>query len=172
MVDRGGLRTFARFLIVAFFVQMPSRQSEAQVTADVIGKAERSVVRIEIEGRKGEGLGSGFIVDESGVLITNSHVIAGASRAIAVFSDGVVKPIVGTRLIDPARDIAIAKIDGSGFVPLSLAGSNPRKGESVTALGAPMGLSFTATRGSKSTQPCRRETAADHSLMIAEMLLR
>ncbi len=114
---------------------------------DTIANAEKCVVRIEVHSGDGESLGSGFVVSGDGIIVTNSHVISGAQSAVAHFSNGYKQDIIATRLIDPNRDIAIAKIDGFGLQAIPLASSNPRKGETVMALGAPHGLSFTATRG-------------------------
>ncbi len=80
-------------------------------------------------------------------MITNCHVLAGASDAKVHFADGTSGEIIGTFLIDQARDIVVARISVAGKPVLPLASSLPRKGELVVALGAPHGLSFTATRG-------------------------
>lgn len=115
--------------------------------ADVIARCEQAVVRIEVEGNQGRSLGSGFLVDASGTLVTNTHVLAGALKAVAIFPNGQAHEIKGTLRIDPPYDICVAKIDGTGFSFLTLAGELPRKGERVTALGSPKGLSFSATTG-------------------------
>jgi hypothetical protein len=139
---------------------LPS-SARAQPTADTIEQAEKCLVRIEMEGSDGKGIGSGFIVDSRGILITNAHVLGGSSKATAAFPNGRKYPIFATRLIDHARDICIAKIEGNDFPYLTLRTTPPRKGESVTALGSPLGLSFTATRGIvsavRSAEEMRRE---------------
>lgn len=115
--------------------------------ADVIEQAEKSVVRIEVTSGDGESLGSGFVVDSMGTLVTNCHVLAGATSAMAFFPDGSRAPILGTKLIEESKDIAIAQIGNTSAPAISLASALPRKGERVTALGAPHGLAFTATTG-------------------------
>jgi len=115
--------------------------------ADTIAKCEDSVVRIEVSGLKGDGLGSGFVVSSSGMLVTNVHVLEGAERAIAFFKDDSAFEIEGTYFIDENRDICVAKISGKRFKAIELSDSLPRKGEQVVALGSPQGLSFSATRG-------------------------
>ncbi len=115
--------------------------------ADVITRSERSVVRIEVDGLGGAALGSGFVVGADGLMVTNVHVMAGASKAIAKFADGRSHEITGTYVIDVNRDICVARLAGSGFDPIILADALPRKGEQVVALGSPRGLSFSATRG-------------------------
>lgn len=119
----------------------------AQNLADIIEQAEKSVVRIEVAGNEGESLGSGFIIDNAGTMITNCHVLAGATSATAHFPNGTRGIVLETLLIDPNRDIAVAKISVSSAPAISLNTGLPRKGETVTALGSPVGLSFTATNG-------------------------
>ncbi len=118
--------------------------------ADVIERCEKSVVRIavqQIDGSKSEG--SGFVVAPN-TIATNVHVLMGAKEASATFPDGKRFTIVGTCRMDSARDIAIARIEGDGsdrLPALRLSTSTARKGETVVALGSPLGLSFTATSG-------------------------
>jgi hypothetical protein len=101
-----------------------------------------------VEGSEGEtSLGSGFVVDPTGTLVTNVHVLAGAQRATATFPNGTACEIRGTLLFDEARDICIAQLEGQDFPVLKIATALPRKGERITALGSPQGLSFSATTG-------------------------
>ena len=115
--------------------------------ADVIEQAEKSVLRIEVEGAQGDGLGSGYIVQDDGLFVTNVHVMAGASKAVAHFSNGETAKITGTYVIDENRDICVCQLEGSKYVPIPFSSGTPRKGASVIALGAPHGLSFSATTG-------------------------
>ena len=115
--------------------------------ANIIEQSEKSVVRIEVKGIEGDSLGSGFVVSKDGMLVTNVHVLAGAQKARAIFPNGNSYEIVGTLHIDANRDICVAKMNVENMTPILLADGLPRKGEPVTALGSPMGLSFTATRG-------------------------
>ncbi|WP_197355929.1 trypsin-like peptidase domain-containing protein [Aureliella helgolandensis] len=115
--------------------------------ADVIELAEKSVVRLEVRGVDGESLGSGFVVDTEGTFITNCHVLAGAHTAVAHFPNGISSTVTGTLLIDTSRDIVVGRLSGKDAPAISIANELPRKGERVTALGAPHGLAFTATNG-------------------------
>ena len=115
--------------------------------ADVIERCEKSVVRIEVDGVQGESLGSGYVVDAKGTVVTNVHVLAGAKKAKAVFADGKEVDIKGTWHYDKTRDICVAKLAKGKYEPIKIHSKLPRKGETVTALGAPRGLSFTATNG-------------------------
>ena len=115
--------------------------------ADVIERCEKSVVRIEVEGTQGDSLGSGYVIDAEGTIVTNVHVLAGAKEAQAVFADGKTVVIKGTLHYDKSRDICVAKLAKGEYQPIKVHSKLPRKGETVTALGAPRGLSFTATNG-------------------------
>lgn len=120
----------------------------AQDLADISEKAEKCVVRINIQSEDSGGHGSGFLVDEIGTIVTNCHVIAGASKATVVFSDNTSYEVEGTYHIDPQRDIAVLMLTNPPRRPcLKIAPQLPRKGETVTAIGAPHGLDFTVTRG-------------------------
>ena len=116
---------------------------------DLIERCEPSVVRIDVETNEGKGCGSGFVVDKSGIIITNYHVIAGARRAVCAFRDGSQATVEGFLMVDPLRDVAILKVNhpADKLFPIKLSASHPRKGEKVVAFGAPLGLSWTATEG-------------------------
>jgi len=96
------------------------------------------------------GGGSGVILRRDGVVVTNNHVIEGATEAVAQLSDGREFPC---RLIgrDPATDIAVLQMVGSPeeeFIPVKFGDSEGvRLGESVLAVGNPFGLSGTVTMG-------------------------
>jgi S1-C subfamily serine protease len=94
-------------------------------------------------------LGSGFIVDKAGHIVTNYHVIESGDEIHVGFSnqDTVVAEIVGT---DPSTDLAVLKVetDASALTPLPLGDSNDvRVGDPVVAIGNPFGLDRTATAG-------------------------
>ncbi len=102
----------------------------------------------EGEPRRREGAGSGVVISEDGYLLTNHHVIDGATRVIAVFSDKkeFEAEIVGS---DPKTDLAVLKVKGKeSFHAAALGDSDAlRVGESVIAIGNPFGLSHTVTKG-------------------------
>ena len=116
--------------------------------ADLIARVEPSVVRINVEKPLGDCTGSGFVVGEDGIVVTNNHVIRGAKTASVTFTDDHEADVSGVLFRDPERDIAILKIVGSDRFPSSaLASEMPKKGETVVAFGAPQGLSFSVTDG-------------------------
>ncbi len=141
-----GRPRFSRFVAAILFAS-PVLALAQDDLADVIERCEKSVVRIEVEGAEGASLGSGYVVDTDGTIVTNVHVLSGAQRAVAIFPNGDTHEVLGTLAYDEARDICVARIDATGLAVLPFAADPPRKGETVTALGSPRGLSFTATTG-------------------------
>jgi S1-C subfamily serine protease len=95
------------------------------------------------------GEGTGFIVDQDGHVMTNAHVVAGASTLSVLLMDGTIVPakVVGT---DPATDIAVlkAEIPASKMVVATLGDSSTvRPGETAIAIGSPFGLDHSVTAG-------------------------
>ena len=123
-------------------------------TADLVKLAEPSVVRIETNG----GVGTGFVVDGDGYILTNNHVVVGnsgrVSNAIRVtLSDGSIEAatVVGT---DARSDLALLKIERSGLKALSFADLDATLiGQDVVAIGYALDLqqgegpSYSVTRG-------------------------
>jgi serine protease Do len=94
-----------------------------------------------------EGKGSGFIVSSDGYILTNNHVVADADRVNVTLLD---KRVFKAKIIgrDPSTDVALIKIDGTGFPTVTLGDDgNERIGEWVLAIGNPLGLDFTVTAG-------------------------
>jgi len=94
-------------------------------------------------------LGSGFVWDTNGDIVTNNHVINGADKIEVTFSDGTIVPatLVGA---DPDSDLAVIKVDvaASQLHPVQLADSSAVKvGQLAVAIGNPFGLEGTMTTG-------------------------
>ncbi len=120
----------------------------ASPLADIIEKVEPSCVRIDVRTPMGAAIGSGFIMQEGDWVVTNHHVIAGATRGQVEFSDKTLAPIEGFLAYDERRDIAVLKIKlDKQRTPLTLSSGEARKGDAAIAIGAPQGLSFTTTEG-------------------------
>ncbi len=97
--------------------------------------------------RKQQSLGSGVIVDKTGLIVTNHHVIANASKITVTLSDKRRFParLLGT---DPDTDVAVLKIDAENLPILQWADSDKLQvGEIVLAVGSPFNLSSTVTQG-------------------------
>lgn len=93
------------------------------------------------------GMGSGVIISPDGYIISNNHVIAGATKLEVVLSNkkSYIANLVGT---DPTTDIALLKIEEKGLPYLNFANSdNVEVGQWVLAVGNPMGLNSTVTAG-------------------------
>ncbi len=93
------------------------------------------------------GLGTGFVVDKNGIILTNNHVIENAQEIEVQLSDQRHFPgkVVGT---DPRTDIAVVRIDAKGLRPLPLGDSDAIDvGDWVVAIGNPFGLSHTVSAG-------------------------
>jgi serine protease Do len=93
-------------------------------------------------------LGSGFIVDPSGLIVTNNHVIANAEQIAVTFSDNTTLQahVVGR---DPVSDLALLKVDAKTPLPAAQWGNSTkaRVGDWVLAIGNPFGLGGTVTSG-------------------------
>ena len=94
------------------------------------------------------GIGSGVVIDESGIILTNNHVVAGGGEVTVRTHDG--NEYVASQVwTDPKTDIAVVKIDGAeGLVAATLGDSESVEiGDWVIALGQPFGLESTVTAG-------------------------
>lgn len=104
-------------------------------------------------GRQVQSLGSGFVIDSSGIIITNNHVIEGADEITANFSDGsaLTATLIGT---DPKTDVAVLKVESEKpLVSVDFGDSKSmRVGDWVMAIGNPFGLGGTVTVGIISAQ--------------------
>jgi serine protease Do len=98
------------------------------------------------ERRAMTGEGSGFFISSDGYAVTNYHVVDHAKTVTVTTDDGTVHTanVVG---IDPRSDLALIKVDGSGFSYVNFANHAPRIGEWAVAVGNPFGLGGTVTAG-------------------------
>jgi S1-C subfamily serine protease len=101
------------------------------------------------EEQRQQALGSGFVIDTAGRIVTNFHVVQGAEQIEVSFSnrDSVRARVVGT---DPSTDLALLKVnvDARALRPLDLGNSDRvRVGDSVVAIGNPLGLERSVTAG-------------------------
>jgi serine protease Do len=97
--------------------------------------------------RRTQSLGSGLIIDPNGVVVTNAHVIEGASRILAILKDGreLEADVLGA---DHDADLAVLKVKAKGLPATPLGKSaDLMMGETVIAIGNPFGLSNTVTTG-------------------------
>jgi len=118
--------------------------------AHVVQVLGPAVAEIIVTLGSGSGIGSGFVIaHENGAsyLVTNNHVVAGATRVVVLMPDGqhFTASVQGT---DPIQDIAVVKVS-NGQLPLAHFGDSTRlvAGQQVVAIGSPLGNQSTVTAG-------------------------
>ncbi len=130
----------------------PVEALEQQLQA-IYQQVNPSVVHIRVRSGRGllqqESTGSGFVYDQQGHIVTNHHVVEGATTIIVTFADGTEVParIVGT---DPDSDLAVIRVDvpAASLRPAPLGDSGGvRPGQLAIAIGNPFGLEGTMTLG-------------------------
>lgn len=126
--------------------------------ADMIEQVLPAVVNVRVESVQfdplgeaqiGRGQGSGVVIDEEGIIVTNNHVVQGATEVDVVFTDdrGTMNgTVLGTA---PEKDLAVIQVEANGLTPIELGRSSSlRLGDDVVALGFPLGLGgTTVTKG-------------------------
>ena len=160
----------------------PTADGGTETFADVYARSYRSVVEITAagsetnetspfggpEGQQQRAQGSGFVYDRDGTVVTNQHVVDGASSVSVRFWDGTAHQaeVVGT---DPSTDLAVLKVDApeSLLEPLALGDSSALDvGDAVAAIGSPFGLEGTLTTGVVSA--LHRQMTAPNNFTITD----
>ena len=136
------------------FSELVRRQGPAVVNVRVFRSKTNESAELASERSKNSlqppreaGLGSGFVVDPGGVILTNGHVVANAEKIRVRFWDKRELPatVVG---VDPLTDVAVLKVEAENLPTAARGDSSQIKvGQWVLAIGAPMGLERTATQG-------------------------
>jgi serine protease Do len=127
----------------AFDQQIQLLKATQSDFSGIIGEVIKGVVSVTTD----KGSGTGFIVDSSGYIITNQHVISGSNFVKVITYDGTAYTanVIGS---DDFNDVALLKIGGNIFPKLDFADSDGVQiGEKVIAIGNPLGLSFSVTEG-------------------------
>jgi len=126
---------------------LSNKLSEIQVSSSDFSSIIEDVVKAVVNVRTNLGQGSGVIFDNNGYLVTNNHVINGATEINVVDYNGNSYNAVVKRT-DANSDLAVLKIEGNGFSYLDFEDiSNVHIGDRVIAVGNPLGLSFSVTEG-------------------------
>lgn len=124
------------------------KQTDQEVS-DLVDRIRPSLVKVLQGGRQGlDGLGSGFIIREDGLIATNKHVIGEARRIQIETSDGKKHDVTEVFASDVHSDLAIVKIAQKGLKPLQLGDSDGvKQGQRIVAMGNPQGLDFSFVEG-------------------------
>ncbi|WP_394843074.1 trypsin-like peptidase domain-containing protein [Pendulispora brunnea] len=136
------------------FAPIAKQADPSVVTIATIGEEIEALPGFTMRGRRREikGLGTGFIIDKDGTVLTNNHVIEGAEVITVRLADNREYPgkLVGR---DPRTDIAVVRLEakdrsGAAFQPLPLGDSDGAEvGDWTVAIGNPFGLSHTVSAG-------------------------
>jgi len=133
-------------------VSAPSSGSSKLLTATQLYKQDSTgVVAIKAVTAEGEDEGTGIVLNEQGLILTNDHVIKGAT-SLSVDASGSSKKTTSATIVgeEANQDLALIKVDPSGLElkPLTLASSSSvQVGDTVYAIGTPYGLEETFTKG-------------------------
>ncbi|MFI8896251.1 S1C family serine protease [Streptomyces paradoxus] len=122
--------------------------SQKGTVAGVAKAVSPSIVEISADSNAGSSTGSGVIITSSGEIVTNNHVVSGASQIKATTSDGksYTAKVVGT---DSKKDLALIKLENASGLKAATLGDSAgiQVGDQVVAIGSPEGLSGTVTSG-------------------------
>jgi serine protease Do len=143
--------------------------------ADVVAKVKPSVVAINVEvtttdifGRSyaEQGAGSGWIIDNNGIIVTNNHVVADATKVTIVLDDGrSFEANPNNIATDSLADLAVIKINASGLPAATVGNSSQlRVGDWVVAIGNSLGQGIRATVGIVSQQSVSLEVSTGETL--------
>lgn len=148
-----------------------SAPEDALTISEVVEKVSDSVVGISCLFSTGTGTGTGVIMSEDGYIITNAHVVNGASDITVVFTDdqenGIKAELIG---IDSQTDLAVIKINKSGLIPAEFGKSSELQvGEAAIAIGNPLGFQLAGSVTSGIISALDRElTIEDKTLTLIQ----
>lgn len=134
-------------------IGLQAQAAPSNVAGAVYTAVGSSIVEITITGQVRAGMtpagsGTGFVVAEDGLILTNYHVVAGANNVSVTFSNGTQRAatVVGT---DRSNDLALLRVELPDGVPAVTLGDSDRieVGETAIAIGSPFGLEQSVTQG-------------------------
>ena len=146
------------FLIAIHLILLPSfflctqifaaTQQPELSTEKIFNEHVDSIVVIGAMDKKQSRSGSGFIVDQDGLIVTNAHLTVGAKKIVVKLHKSAIYHQARLVTIDRGKDIAILKIDVPNLKPVKLGNSNKVQiGERVVSIGNPLGLESTISDG-------------------------
>jgi S1-C subfamily serine protease len=131
----------------------PGKERPPGSVADIAQRVRPAVVTIEVRSEQGAGVGSGAVIDSGGYILTNEHVVtlggavSDGQQITVVFNDGqrAEAKLVGS---DPKMDLAVVKVDSDVSTVIQLGKSaDLAVGDTVLAIGSPLGETDTVTQG-------------------------
>ena len=164
-ISRGGGATTST---VVRTTQAVAAAAPATTASAIYRQAAPSVVAIAAQTGQGTSTGTGFVVDASGVIATNAHVVDGATSISVTLADGRKRT---ARLLgsDDSSDVAVLRISAGGLKPLTFDDSSTLPvGASVYAIGNPFGLDRTLTTGVISA--LQRQISSPNGFSIDDVL--
>ena len=123
-----------------------SSPANFSVIPGVVRKVQPSVVTIFATLPQGQAEGSGVIWSADGTIVTNNHVVAGATRLEVALASGERVP-ARLKARDPLSDLAVITIDKQGLPPATFAQGLPEAGQLAIAIGSPLGFEESVTAG-------------------------
>lgn len=134
--------------IVGFLTSASGFAADAISAEAVIEKVMPAIVAIRADTPEGVSAGTGFLVDSAGVVVTNLHVIEGATRVAVKLHSGDQYTQIKVASFDLDRDLAILRLPGFDLPTVQLGNSdNVKVGATVYAIGNPLGLEESVTKG-------------------------
>jgi S1-C subfamily serine protease len=135
---------------------------------DIVQRSSPAIVRIETD----QGLGTGFIIDKGGLIVTNLHVVRGMKDIKVKLYGGETYPVLTIAGVDPGRDLALLKIGPAKALPTLRLGDSDAMtaGDQVVAIGNPLGIfEYSVSSGlvSQVRPVCTPEAVALHKKMVA-----
>ena len=168
VLDRGN-DTVAASGITIQGSSAPAATNQTASVESAAATAMKSVVTLSVRGSQEAGTGSGIVLRADGYILTNEHVTAvadGGGSITVAFSDGrtATATLVGA---DKATDLAVVKVNLTGLTAATFADSDALKvGQTVVAVGSPLGLNGTVTEGIVSALHRPTSGASDNSAVI------
>jgi S1-C subfamily serine protease len=113
---------------------------------EIVADVSPAVVAVNVETAQGEAEGSGVIWNETGVIVTNNHVVQGGKAVSVVFATGEEVDAV-VKATDPLTDLAVIQVNRRDLTAARFAERLPDVGELAVAIGSPLGFENTVTAG-------------------------
>jgi S1-C subfamily serine protease len=122
-------------------------QGDLELIPSLVERLQPSIVSVLVQSGGGGGQGSGVVWDgEQGLVVTNNHVVEGASSVQVQLANGEQLP-AQVRATDPETDLAVISVDRTDLPSAEFADELPRVGELAIAIGNPLGFENTVTAG-------------------------